>query len=63
MNYLNLSEPKLNKLIRERGKEKVIDFSWLLEQIMTNPPLLSIAKSKGLGTGEKEYTPSVKCPM
>ena len=30
---------------------------------MTDPPLLSISKSKGLGTGEEEDAPAVKGPV
>jgi hypothetical protein len=30
---------------------------------MTDPPFLSISKTKGLSTGKEKYTPTVKGPM
>jgi hypothetical protein len=35
-------------------------FSWFGKEIMTDPPFLSISKSKSLCTGEKENAPAVK---
>jgi hypothetical protein len=43
---------------KEKGWRGMI--SWFFKQVMTNPPLLSIPKSEGLSTGEKEDTPTVK---
>ena len=56
--FLWVGQEEANSKIANRGE----DFfeSWLSEEIVANPPFLSISEAEGFGTGEKKNAPAMK---